>query len=234
MRILAIIPAYNEEKNINQVIRDIKKEELSLDILVINDGSFDRTGKIAEDSGATAVINLPINLGIGGAIQTGFKYAQKNNYNIVVRLDGDYQHKAEEIKKILKSVLVKEVDVVIGSRFLGKEQPDIPFWRRLGQRTISSLASLLSRQKITDSTSGFRCYNQLAVNLLNLYYPTDYPEPEEIIFLKKNKFKIKEEAVLMRDREEGVSSLASFKSLYYMVKVSLSLLISFLRTPVVK
>lgn len=234
MKILVIIPAYNEAKNIVGVIDDIKKLDSNLDILIIDDGSSDQTSQMAEGTGKAIVITLPNNLGIGGAIQTGFKYAERKNYDIIVRVDGDGQHKAEEIKKIVKPVLDKEADVIIGSRFLNQNKSHPVSIRRIGQKIISFLISVIIRQKITDGTSGFRCYNQHLIILLNRYYPTDYPEPEEIIFLKKNKFKIKEVGVLMRSRVEGSSSLTAIKSLYYMVKVILSIFISILRTPVIK
>jgi glycosyltransferase involved in cell wall biosynthesis len=234
MKILAIIPTYNEERNIEGVINNIKIEEPNIDILLVDDGSSDKTTFIAEKTQKVTVITLPNNLGIGGAIQTGFKYTERKNYDIIVRVDGDGQHKAEEIKKIAKPILDKEVDIVIGSRFLNQDKSYPISVRRMGQKIISFLISVIIRQKITDGTSGFRCYNQHSIILLNKYYPTDYPEPEEIIFLKKNKFKIKEVGVFMGSREEGSSSLTTIKSLYYMVKVILSIFISILRNPVIK
>lgn len=234
MRIIAVVPAYNEAKNIEGVINNIKKEEPDLDILVIDDGSVDNTTFIAQNSQKATVITLPHNLGIGGVVQTGFKYAERNNYDLIVRLDGDGQHPAEGITKILQPVLTGEADLVIGSRFLKDSETYPDFIRRVGQRIISFFVSILSGQKISDSTSGFRCYNKKVIVLLNKYYPADYPEPEEIIFLKKNNFKIKEVAVSMFQREEGNSSITFIKSLYYMMKVILSLFISILRTPIIK
>lgn len=234
MRTLIITPAFNEEKNIAGVINDIKKNLPEIDILVIDDGSADQTAEIVQKTRKATLIILPHNLGIGGAVQTGFKYGQKESYDLIIRVDGDGQHQASEIAKLLRLILDKEADVVIGSRFLEKDRPYLLSVRRIGQKIISSLTSLLIGQKITDSTSGFRGYNKKAIALLNQYYPADYPEPEEIIFLKKNKFKIREVGVSMRERGEGKSSLTTIKSLYYMLKVILSLFISLLRTPIIK
>ena len=231
MRTLIIIPAYNEAESIGGVISDIKRNHPGAEILVINDGSTDDTGQKAEQTNSASVINLPYNLGIGGAIQTGFKYAKRENYQLVVRMDGDGQHLAESITKIKEPVLKGEADIVIGSRFLNEMRPTSTPIRKIAQRLISFLISALLRQKITDVFSGFRCYNQKAIAILSKYYPLDYPEPEEIIFLKKNKFRIKEVGVLMKEREMGSSSL---NYLYFALKVTLSIFISFLRTPTIK
>lgn len=233
MKILIIIPAYNEEENIKGVIEDVIRYESHAKILIIDDSSSDRTAPIVKETKKADIVTLPHNLGIGGAVQTGFKYARRNNYDVVVRVDGDGQHRADQIKKILQPILEKEVDVTIGSRFLGILTRYPHFIRRTGQKIISSLISLLTRQKITDASSGFRCYNKDAIELLSQYYPSDYPEPEEIIFCKKNNLKIKEVGILMREREKGTSSLTVINSMYYMIKVTLSILINILRTPTI-
>lgn len=230
---IIIIPVYNEEYNIKKVIEDLKKE-IEFKLLLINDGSSDKTTTVVKEENRVNIINLPYNLGIGGAVQTGFQYAHKNNYNMVIRMDGDGQHKADQIKKILQPILNRKADVIIGSRFLDNSSKNTTFIRRVGQAIISLLVSLIARQRITDSTSGFRCYNEKALNLLNQYYPVDYPEPEEIIFLKKNGIKIREIAVLMKQREEGESSLTTIKSFYYMIKVTLSIFINIFRSPIIK
>lgn len=234
MKTLVIVPAYNEAKNIGKVIGEIKQEEPNFDILVIDDGSTDNTTFAAQNSQKATVITLPHNLGIGGAVQSGFKYAERNNYEIIIRVDGDGQHRADEIKRIVGPVLSKEADLVIGSRFLKKDRSYPSLVRRIGQTIISFLISIIIREKISDSTSGFRCYSRNLITLFNKYYPSDYPEPEEIIFLKKNKFKIKEVAVSVKNRVEGNSSLTAIKSIYYMIKVILAIFISVLRTPVIK
>lgn len=234
MKILAIVPAYNEAKNIERVINNIAKEEPKIDIVIINDGSDDETGLIAEKTKKATVINLPHNLGIGGTIQTGFKFAERKNYDVIIRTDGDGQHQSEEIKKLLKPIMDKEADLVIGSRFLNRGNSYPNLIRRAVQKIISSLISLITWQKITDSTSGFRCYTKESISFLNKYCSIDYPEVEEIIFLKKNQFKIKEVGVSTKNREEGVSSFTTIKSLYYLLRVILSIFINILRTPIIK
>jgi glycosyltransferase involved in cell wall biosynthesis len=230
---IIIIPVYNEEHNIKGVIEELK-QEIEFKLLLINDGSSDKTAMVAKETNGVNIIDLPYNLGIGGAVQTGFQYACKNNYNIIIRMDGDGQHRSDQIKKILQPVLDKKADVIIGSRFLDNHSKRPIFIRRMGQKIISLMVSLIIRQRITDSTSGFRCYNKQALNLLNQYYPTDYPEPEEIIFLKKNGLRIKETAVLMKPREKGNSSLTTIKSFYYMIKVTLSIFINIFRSSIIK
>lgn len=234
MKTLVVIPAYNEEKNISRVINEIKKFETSSDVLVVDDGSQDKTAFIAQEGGEAEVIRLPHNLGVGGAVQTAFKYAKDRNYELIVRVDGDGQHRAESIALLKKPILEGKADMVIGSRFLSKERPRSVLSRRIGQKIIGFLITLLSGQKITDAVSGFRCYGKNTVDLLVKYYPNDYPEPEEIILLKKNRFRIKEVAVLMREREDGVSSVTFLKSIYLGIKVFLAILIAILRSPVIK
>ena len=237
MKLIVIIPAYNEEYSVGAVINQIPKNIPGIDsveIVVIDDGSSDETTKAVEQTNQATVITLPYNLGIGGAVQTGFIYAQRNKYNIIVRIDGDGQHKPQDILQLLQPIIAEEADMVIGSRFL-EGQGSYPMSSRwLGQRLIALLTSVIIRQRITDSTSGFRCYNKQSIALLNEYYPIDYPEPEEIIFLRKNAFRIKEIRVSMREREGGSSSLTTIKSFYYLIKIILALFISMLRSPVIK
>jgi len=236
MKLIVIIPAYNEEHSVETVINQIPKDIpgiAALEIVVIDDGSSDETTKAAAKTKKATVITLPYNLGIGGAVQTGFIYAQRKNYDVVLRIDGDGQHRPEDIPKLLEPIMAQEADTVIGSRFL-KGQGSYPVSSRwLGQRLIALLTSLIIRQKITDSTSGFRCYNKQSIALLNEYYPADYPEPEEIIFLRKNKFRIQEVRIKMQERQEGSSSLTTINSFYYLIKVILALFISMLRAPVI-
>jgi len=236
MDILVIVPAYNEGQNIETVINDVKKEAPQAEIMVINDGSSDQTGFIAEATQKATVINLPYNLGIGGAVQAGFKYAKRNGFQTVVRVDGDGQHPAQGIAMVLEPILNGEADMVIGSRFLysSGEKPRSVLARRIGQKIIGFVLTIISGQKITDASSGFRAYNEEVINLLNKYYPADYPEPEEIIFLKKNNFRIKEVGVPMKIRTKGSSSITSVRSIYYALKVALSLFIGILRNPIIK
>jgi hypothetical protein len=231
--ILVIVPAYNEGKNITRVIEDLKGIDLGLDILVVNDGSADDTSWVARATGKALVVDLPRNLGIGGAVQTGFKYASRNEYLAAVQFDGDGQHLASELPKLLKVLEERGASLVIGSRFLQKHDGfRSTFIRRIGIVTFQILNSLLIGQKVTDNTSGFRAYDQKAIHFLAKYYPVDYPEPEAIILLGRNGFRIEEEIAVMRERQEGESSITGLKSAYYMVKVILAIIMTALRKPV--
>jgi len=221
---LAIVPAFNEEKAISGVIKEIKELSIPIDVVVIDDGSTDRTSDAARDSGAE-VITLPFNLGIGGAVQTGFKYAVKFDYEIAVQVDGDGQHIASEIKELFDALENSGADVAIGSRFLKDRGFKSSKARQVGIGMFKFVNSLVIGQKITDNTSGFRAYNKRAIAFLSENYPTDYPEPESVIILKKNGFKLVEVPVDMREREHGKSSISSFKAAYYMIKVFLAIFV---------
>ncbi len=226
-KIIIIIPAYNEEKNINNVINSLKQENANFECLVINDGSADDTQKAAESSGLATVVQLPANLGIGGAVQTGFKYAFYHQFDYAIQFDGDGQHLASEIKHLLAPLRKKQCDVCIGSRFVQKTEGfQSTFMRRIGIKIFKVLNRLLIGQKITDSTSGFRAYNKETIAFLAANYPTDYPEPETIILLGKNDFIVKEVSVEMVERQGGESSISGLKSAYYMVKVILAMLMT--------
>lgn len=229
MKKLAIIPAYNEEGNIEAIVKKIRMHSPDFDIVVINDCSTDNTKSKAEGLAAN-VISLPINLGIGGAVQTGFKYAYYNNYQLAVQVDGDGQHNPKYLEDLIKPLVDNKADVVIGSRFIAKRGFQSMFFRRLGIRIFQLLYKILIREIITDGTSGFRAYNAKAIELLKDNYPTDYPEPEAIIILRKNKIKILEVAVEMDTRHQGISSITGFKTIYYMIKVTMSILIEYLRS----
>jgi hypothetical protein len=230
--ILVIVPAYNEGKNIGRVIGDLKELNLDLDILVVNDGSADDTSRAARTTGKALVVDLPKNLGIGGAVQTGFKYASRNGYRVAVQFDGDGQHLASELPKLLKVLDERGANMVIGSRFLHKHEGfRSTFARRIGIRTFQSLNSLLIGQKITDNTSGFRAYDHRAIDFLARYYPVDYPEPEAVILLGRNGFHLEEEFALMRERQQGGSSIAGLFGIYYMIKVILAIIMTALRRP---
>lgn len=228
VKILIIVPAYNEEDNIIGVIDSLLNELNYADILVINDGSKDNTEQKARSKNVK-VISQKLNLGIGGTVQTGFKFARKYNYDIVVQFDGDGQHNAFEIKRLIIPIIENLADVVIGSRFLNKGGFQSTFLRRLGIKIFEYLNSILINQKITDNTSGFRAYNKKAINFLANNYPQDFPEPEAIIILGKKNFKLIEIPVIMNERSKGKSSITGFKSVYYMIKVILSILITSLR-----
>lgn len=230
MKILAIVPAYNEEETIGAVILSLKERMPALDILVVNDGSTDRTSEKAAGTKKALVVDLPCNLGIGGAVQTGFLYAIREGYDVAFQFDGDGQHLAAEADKILAPILAGEVDVVIGSRFLGGNGGfRSTFTRRMGIRLFQWVNSLLTGQRITDNTSGFRAYNRKALTFLSRYYPSDYPEPEAVILLGRSGFRLKEVPVEMRERATGRSSITAFRSLYYMVKVLLAIFVTALR-----
>jgi len=232
-KILIIVPAYNEEENIRDVIRKLNSENQDWDVLVVNDASTDNTSDIARSNGNAVVIDLPINLGIGGCVQTGFRYARTHDFDIALQFDGDGQHSAEEIKKLLKIVRSNEADVAIGSRFSQKNDGfKSSFYRRIGIRIFEWFSYLLIRQRITDHTSGFRAYNSKAINFLADHYPSDYPEPEVVILLGKNGFIIKETFTQMHERMGGVSSIPLTKGPYYMIKVMLAMFMSSIRSKI--
>ncbi len=231
--ILVIVPAYNEEKSIGKVMEDLRSLQIPIDILVVNDGSVDGTSQVSRSTGRAIVVDLPKNLGIGGAVQTGFKYAARNGYATAVQFDGDGQHLAAQIPRLLNALEEHDANVVIGSRFLDERSGyRSTFTRRIGIRIFQFLNSLLIRQRVTDNTSGFRAYDRNAIEFLALHYPVDYPEPEAVILLGRNGFKIAEVATQMRERQGGGSSIAGVKGLYYMIKVILAVLMTALRKPI--
>jgi len=229
-KVLLIIPAYNEEENIlrtyNSIIDSNKKNGTNYDVIVINDGSKDSTGFICK-SNNIPTINLIHNLGIGGAVQTGYKYALKNNYDIAIQFDGDGQHDIESVKKIIKPLENGLADMVIGSRFVDDSVSEFKSTaaRRLGINLISFLIKIVTRTKIYDTTSGFRACNKKVISLFAKSYPTEYPEPITTTELLKRKYIVVESGVKMQDRIGGVSSIGSWKNVYYMVNVILSIII---------
>jgi hypothetical protein len=232
--ILVIVPAYNEAGNIAMVIEDLRGINLNMDILVVNDGSSDSTSTVAKETGQAFVVDLPKNLGIGGAVQTGFKHAARNNYKIAIQFDGDGQHLAAEIPKLLDQIRQDTASLVIGSRFMEKHAGfRSTFFRRQGILIFEGLNSLLINQRITDNTSGFRAYDRPAIEFLAQYYPVDYPEPEAVILLGRNNFKISEVSVRMRERLKGGSSITGIKGAYYMIKVILAIIMTSFRKPIV-
>jgi glycosyltransferase involved in cell wall biosynthesis len=223
LRVLAIVPAYNEEITIQPVIQEIVDKVPGIVVCVVNDGSNDKTVEKAKDSGAV-VISHPFNMGIGAAVQTGFIYAIRNNFDIAVQVDGDGQHDPLFITKMVSDLKQMNADVVSGSRFIKKGGYKSSFLRRVGILIFEVINRLVVGQKITDSTSGFRAFNQRAIAFLADKYPEDYPEPEVLIILKKNGYKVIEIPVEMRSRQGGQSSIKGYKSLHYMVKVILAIL----------
>ncbi|MEI7998227.1 MAG: glycosyltransferase family 2 protein [Candidatus Omnitrophota bacterium] len=229
-KILIIVPAFNESGNIGRTIEDIKKQSLPVDILVIDDGSVDGTALEAWGLGVK-VVSLPFNLGIGGAVQTGFQYALQYGYSIAVQIDGDGQHDASFLEKLIAPILDDKADMVVGSRFIEDRGGfKSSFARRLGIHFFVHLINTLTGLNITDPTSGFRAHNQRLISVFAHYYPHDFPEPESIVVAKRLGGRIVETAVLMRKREEGQSSIRQLKSLYYMVKVTFAILLHMIRS----
>ena len=226
-KLIVIIPAFNEEGSICSVIREIRRLKTNMDIVVINDASTDNTECLVADMNEV-VLTLPFNLGIGGAVQTGFQYAYENGYDIAVQVDGDGQHIPGQIP-LLTDALKTEADVVIGSRFIETRGYTTSWARRIGVRVFMIVNSLILKQKITDSTSGFRAYNKKAIGFLASYYPHDYPEPESVVILGRNGFRIREVPVEMREREHGRSSISAVRSVYYMIKVLLAIFVDVFR-----
>jgi glycosyltransferase involved in cell wall biosynthesis len=229
-RILVIIPAYNEEGSVGKVVAEVKANLPQANILVVNDGSTDLTSEKARSYKAM-VLDLPFNLGIGGAMQSGYKYAYEKDYDIAVQVDGDGQHDPKEISKLLQLLEAKKVDMAIGSRFITHSVYKISIMRRLGSSILAGVISSLIKQKITDPTSGFRAVNRKAIWLFALYYPQDYPEPEALVLLCKGGLKIAEVAVKMKQRYSGESSITKIRAIYYMVKVLLAIFIDCFKKP---
>lgn len=223
-KVLIIIPAYNESESIEQVISHLLNQATSYDYLIVNDGSTDSTLKICEEHGYQ-YLDLPINLGIGGAVQAGYVYAYKNDYDIAVQMDGDGQHDIAYLEEMLKPLLAEEADVVIGSRFIKKEGFQSSQTRRIGIGILSFLIKLTTGRRIIDVTSGYRAVNKRFIDIYAKDYPTDYPEPEAIVTAVMHRGKVMEVPVQMRAREGGKSSITFRKSIYYMIKVTLAILI---------
>ena len=224
MKCLIIIPAYNEAANIEKVINNIVQNYPQYDYVIINDGSTDKTEKVCVNAGYQ-VLNLPINMGIGGAVQTGYRYAKKNNYDAAVQIDGDGQHDVAFLEDMLKLLETGEADVVIGSRFVQKEGFQSSQIRRVGIRFLSILARILTGVQVRDITSGYRVVNRRFIEIYAKDYPADYPEPEAMIIAAVHGGIIKEYPVVMRERENGTSSITFKKSVYYMIKVTLAMLV---------
>lgn len=228
-RNLAVVPAFNEAGSIGPVVRQISEELPGWDMLVIDDGSRDETARAAESAGAL-VVRAPYNLGIGGAVQTGFIWAREGGYDRMVQIDGDGQHEADEVGALESAMAESGADMVCGSRFLDEENHyPAPISRRTGIHIFAFLLSVLLRQRITDPTSGFRLYNRRAIELFASDYPHDYPEVEVVLMLHQHRLKMKEVPVQMQVRRSGTSSISSGKSAYYMVKVLLALFVGLLR-----
>jgi glycosyltransferase involved in cell wall biosynthesis len=229
LRKLAIVPAYNEGGMIQRVVREIRREVPDFDVVVVDDGSSDGTGELARREGA-AVITHPFNLGIGGAVQSGYKYALREGYDVAVQVDGDGQHKTEYLPALLEALGTGSVaDMVYGSRFRGNPGYKVPLGRRVGNLIFSIVLTTMTRQRITDPTSGFRMTNRRGIELFARDYPHDYPEVEAILMLHAHRLRIHEVPVRMNARGFGRSSIDYPRSAYYMAKVLLALFVGLFR-----
>jgi glycosyltransferase involved in cell wall biosynthesis len=228
MKILVIVPAYNEEASLPGVIRDLREHIPSADVLVVNDGSRDATVRVARKLGVM-VLDLPFNLGIGGAVQAGFLYAERNAYDIAVQFDGDGQHLAGEILKLLEPLSAKQADIVVGSRFLVVGGYRAPVFRKLGIGIFSFVLSRILGMSVTDSTSGFRAANRKVIEFFAHTYPDDYPEVEALVLLHKAGLRMREVAITMRERTGGKSSITPIRSIYYMTKVLMAIFIDLMK-----
>lgn len=229
-RTAVIIPCFNEQDSIGGVIADVSNnlpENEDWRIVAVNDCSTDNTLAELEAAGRAVILDLPCNLGVGGAVQAGFKYAWENGFDFAVKFDGDGQHRADAIAALLEVLKNGEADFVIGSRFIDRKGEGFQSTslRRAGIIFFRILIKLLSGFTPSDPTSGFRAYNRKALRFATLHYPSfDYPEPEEIILMRKNEFRIKDVFTEMRERQGGMSSISFFKAIYYMFKVGFAIL----------
>lgn len=228
MKKLIIIPAYNESANIEKTVSEIEKNAPDFDYVIINDCSSDNTKEICEKNHFN-LVNLPINLGIGGAVQTGYRYGWRNGYDIAVQVDGDGQHDPKFLQTMAEYLEKNTLDMVIGSRFIEKEGFQSSGTRRLGIKYFTILIRLLTGKKITDPTSGLRMVNRDVMKLFAYDYPKDYPEPESVVAILRRGKKVQEIPVIMKERQGGVSSISPKKSVYYMIKVTLAILIERIR-----
>jgi glycosyltransferase involved in cell wall biosynthesis len=223
-RCLAIVPAFNEAATIAEVVSELRDFDPELEVLVVDDGSTDATSAIAEAAGA-GVLRLPVNLGIGGAVQAGYLYAFERGFDLAVQVDGDGQHDPGELGRVLQPILSKRADLAIGSRFVGEATYRAPLARRVGIGLFAALVSLRVRQRMTDTTSGFRAVNRRGIRLFAADYPHDYPEVESVVTAARGDLRVCEIPVAMRQRAAGRSSITIFRSFYYVVKVLLALFV---------
>ena len=228
MKILIIVPAYNEEASLPGVIRDLSENMPSADVLVVNDGSRDATELVARKLGVM-VLDLPFNLGIGGAVQAGYLYAERNGYDVAVQFDGDGQHLAGEIKKLLEPLEANRADLVVGSRFMTAGGYKAPVFRKMGIAIFSFVLSSIMGTTVTDSTSGFRAANRRVIEFFAHIYPDDYPEVEALVLLHKTGLRMAEVPAVMRERTGGRSSITPIRSIYYMTKVLMAIFIDLMK-----
>ena len=228
LRSIAIVPAYNEAESLGSVLEEIRAADPELEVVVVNDGSTDATASVAAAAGA-AVVNLPFNVGIGGAVQTGYQYALEHGFEVAIQVDADGQHDPREIGLVLAPILDGQADLVVGTRFVEGGGYRGTHLRRVGIRIFAAVVSLLVGQRVSDTTSGFRAVNRKALKLFAAEYPHDYPEVESIVLLSRHHLRMLEVPVQMRVRETGNSSITAMRSAYYMIKVLLALFIGMFR-----
>ena len=233
MKVILIIPAYNEEESIIDTVNSIKeynkKNKTKIDYIVINDGSTDKTGDLLKENSINH-INLVYNLGIGGAVQTGYKYAYENNYDYAVQYDGDGQHDINYLNYLLEPLINNEADLTIGSRFINKSNDfKSTISRRIGIKIISLLILICTHKKVLDTTSGFRAANNSVIKFFASNYPKECPEPESTVNILRLGYKVKEIPVKMKKRKAGKSSIIGFKKIYYMIDVFFSIIITSLK-----
>jgi glycosyltransferase involved in cell wall biosynthesis len=234
LRRVAIVPALNEEATVAGLIDELRAFDPGLDVVVIDDGSADRTAAVAAAKGAR-VLRLPFNLGIGGAVQTGFRYAFEHGYDLAVRLDGDGQHDPAELVRVIEPVLRGDADIVVGSRFVAAEGQGYRSSRsrRIGIRLLARIVSWIVGQRVTDTTSGFQALNRRGIALFARDYPHDYPEVEATVMVFRHRLRLVEVPVAMRERGGGRSSITTLRSIYYMVKVLLAIFVGLFRRTVI-
>lgn len=223
-KVLVVIPAYNEAENIESVVLNLERNHKNVDYVIINDCSRDNTLQICKEKGFNT-ITLPINIGIGGVIQTGYHYAIEYGYEIVVQMDGDGQHDSKYLTNLIKPILENDADIVIGSRFITNEGFQSSGIRRIGIKFLSNVIYFCTGIRIKDTTSGYRAVNQKFIKIYAEDYAQDYPEPEAIVAAAMHKARIQEVPVIMHERQGGVSSITYLKSIYYMFKVTLALIL---------
>jgi len=227
-KIVVIIPAYNEEQSIGTLIDELKEIVPYLDIVVVNDGSRDETAPIARSKNVV-VLDLPCNLGVGGAVQAGFRYTYEKGYDLVIRADGDGQHPPQEIPTLIDAISRNDVDLVIGSRYIGKRSYDNTTLRSIGIKALAFFLSVICRSKVTDPTSGFWVIKRELLYYFAHDYPSEYPEPEAIALLRRHGYEYLEVPVQFRPRTRGKSTIHGFGAIYYMLKVGLALIIDRIR-----
>ncbi len=228
LRRIAIVPAYNEERNIGRLLDELRLLDPDLEVVVVSDGSRDGTADVARAHGAH-VVTLPYNLGIGGAVQTGYRFAWEGGYDLAVRLDGDGQHDPLQLAPLVALVAGGDADIAIGSRFLEQGGYRSSAARRIGIRILATVVSAIARKRLTDTTSGFQALNRRAIGLFAADLPLDYPEVEGLVMAVRHGLRVSEAPVTMREREHGSSSISALASVYYMVKVLLAVFIDLFR-----